>query len=148
MTVDMVAQAQILDPEQWERCKEIDAREISRHGGQCLAQGTSPEGEEPTGTSRKTCRSTASAPVLRARLRRATSLRRMTGRRQAQLPTPLAGRDPSRRPNAPPERLNQEHGLESAMQIAGQTRPCVEVAAAVAAATSTAGLAVRASPRR
>jgi hypothetical protein len=34
------------------------------------------------------------------------------------------------------------------MQIAGHTRPCVEVAAAVVAATSTVGLAVRASPRR
>jgi uncharacterized protein (DUF1330 family) len=46
MTVYMVAQVQILDPEQWERYKEIAAREIARHGGQYLARGASPEVEE------------------------------------------------------------------------------------------------------
>jgi uncharacterized protein (DUF1330 family) len=46
MTVYMVAQVQILDPEQWERYKEIAAREIARHGGQYLARGVSPEVEE------------------------------------------------------------------------------------------------------
>jgi uncharacterized protein (DUF1330 family) len=46
MTVYMVAQVQILDPEQWERYKEIAAREIGRHGGRYLARGASPEVEE------------------------------------------------------------------------------------------------------
>ena len=46
MTVYMVAQVQILDPEQWERYKEIAAREIARHGGQYLARGASPEVQE------------------------------------------------------------------------------------------------------
>jgi hypothetical protein len=43
MTAYMVAQVQILDPERWERYKEIAAREIGRHGGQYLARGASPE---------------------------------------------------------------------------------------------------------
>ena len=46
MTAYMVAQVQILDPEQWERYKEIAAREIARHGGRYLARGVSPEVEE------------------------------------------------------------------------------------------------------
>jgi uncharacterized protein (DUF1330 family) len=46
MTVYMVAQVQILDPEHWERYKEIAAREIARHGGRYLARGASPEVEE------------------------------------------------------------------------------------------------------
>jgi uncharacterized protein (DUF1330 family) len=46
MTVYMVAQVQILDPEQWEHYKEIAAPEIARHGGRYLARGTSPEVEE------------------------------------------------------------------------------------------------------
>ena len=46
MTAYMVAQVQILDPEQWERYKEIAAREIARHGGRYLARGASPEVEE------------------------------------------------------------------------------------------------------
>ena len=33
MTVYMVAQVQVLDPEQWERYKEIASREIARRGG-------------------------------------------------------------------------------------------------------------------
>jgi uncharacterized protein (DUF1330 family) len=43
MTVYMVAQVEILDPEQWERYKEIAAREIARHGGRYLARGANPE---------------------------------------------------------------------------------------------------------
>jgi uncharacterized protein (DUF1330 family) len=46
MIVYMVAQVQILDPEQWERYKEIAAREIARHGGTYLARGARPEVEE------------------------------------------------------------------------------------------------------
>jgi uncharacterized protein (DUF1330 family) len=46
MTVYMVAQVQILDPEQWERYKEIAAREIAMHGGRYLARGAIPEVEE------------------------------------------------------------------------------------------------------
>jgi uncharacterized protein (DUF1330 family) len=42
----MVAQVEILDPERWERYKEIAAREIARHGGRYLARGASPEVEE------------------------------------------------------------------------------------------------------
>src|SRR5579859_2991936 len=46
MTVYMVAQVQILDPEQWERYKEIASREIARHGGRYLTRGARPEVEE------------------------------------------------------------------------------------------------------
>jgi hypothetical protein len=46
MTVYMVAQVQVLDSEQWERYKEIAAREIARHGGTYLARGARPEVEE------------------------------------------------------------------------------------------------------
>jgi uncharacterized protein (DUF1330 family) len=46
MTVYMVAQVQILDPGEWERYKEIAAREIARHGGRYLVRGASPEVEE------------------------------------------------------------------------------------------------------
>ena len=46
MTVYMVAQVQIQDPEQWEQYKEIAAREIAQHGGRYLARGASPEVEE------------------------------------------------------------------------------------------------------
>jgi uncharacterized protein (DUF1330 family) len=46
MTVYMIAQVEIADPEQWERYKEIAAREIARHGGRYLARGASPEVEE------------------------------------------------------------------------------------------------------
>jgi hypothetical protein len=46
MTLYMVAQAQILDPGQWERYKEIAAREMARHGGRYLVRGASPEVEE------------------------------------------------------------------------------------------------------
>jgi uncharacterized protein (DUF1330 family) len=46
MTVYMVAQVQILDPEQWEHYKEIASREIARHGGRYLARGAPPEVEE------------------------------------------------------------------------------------------------------
>jgi uncharacterized protein (DUF1330 family) len=46
MTVYMVAQVQILDPEQWEHYKEIAAKEIARHGGRYLARGASPEVRE------------------------------------------------------------------------------------------------------
>jgi uncharacterized protein (DUF1330 family) len=46
MTVYMVAQVQVLDPEQWERYKEIASREIARHGGMYLARGARPEVEE------------------------------------------------------------------------------------------------------
>jgi uncharacterized protein (DUF1330 family) len=46
VTVYMVAQVQILDPAQWERYKEIAAREIAMHGGRYLARGASPEVEE------------------------------------------------------------------------------------------------------
>jgi hypothetical protein len=82
---------QILDPEQWERCKEIAAREIARHDGQYLARGASPEAEEADWNQPESLQINCIAPVLRARLRRAASLRRMTGRRQAQLLTPLPG---------------------------------------------------------
>ena len=44
--VYMIAQVEILDPGQWERYKEIAAREIARHGGRYLARGASPEVEE------------------------------------------------------------------------------------------------------
>jgi uncharacterized protein (DUF1330 family) len=43
MTAYMVAQVEILDPERWERYKEIAAQEIARHGGWYLARGASPE---------------------------------------------------------------------------------------------------------
>jgi len=46
VTVYMVAQVEILDPAQWERYKEIAAREIARHGGRYLARGASPEVDE------------------------------------------------------------------------------------------------------
>ena len=46
MTAYMVAQVEILDPEQWERYKQIAAQEIARHGGRYLARGASPEVEE------------------------------------------------------------------------------------------------------
>ena len=46
MTVYMVAQVQVLDPEQWERYKEIASREIARHGGRYLTRGARPEVEE------------------------------------------------------------------------------------------------------
>ena len=46
MTVYMVAQVQVLDPEQWERYKEIASREIARHGGRSLTRGARPEVEE------------------------------------------------------------------------------------------------------
>jgi uncharacterized protein (DUF1330 family) len=46
MTVYMVAQVQVLDPEQWERYKDIASREIARHGGRYLARGARPEVEE------------------------------------------------------------------------------------------------------
>jgi uncharacterized protein (DUF1330 family) len=46
MTVYMVAQVQVLDPEQWERYKEIASREITRHGGRYLTRGARPEVEE------------------------------------------------------------------------------------------------------
>jgi uncharacterized protein (DUF1330 family) len=46
MTVYMVAQVHILDPEQWERYKEIAAPEIARHGGRYLARGARPEVKE------------------------------------------------------------------------------------------------------
>jgi uncharacterized protein (DUF1330 family) len=46
MTVYMVAQVQILDPEQWEHYKEIAARAIAQHGGRYLARGANPEVEE------------------------------------------------------------------------------------------------------
>jgi uncharacterized protein (DUF1330 family) len=49
VTVYMVAQVQILDPEQWARYKEIAAREIAVHGGRYLARGASPEVEEGAG---------------------------------------------------------------------------------------------------
>ena len=46
MTVYMIAQVEILDPEQWEHYKEIAAVEIARHGGRYLARGASPEVRE------------------------------------------------------------------------------------------------------
>lgn len=46
MTAYMVAQVEILDPEQWERYKQIAAQEIARHGGRYLARGASPQVEE------------------------------------------------------------------------------------------------------
>jgi uncharacterized protein (DUF1330 family) len=46
MTVYIVAQVQVQDPEQWEHYKEIAAREIAQHGGRYLARGASPEVEE------------------------------------------------------------------------------------------------------
>ena len=46
MTVYMVAQVQVLDPELWERYKEIASREITRHGGRYLTRGARPEVEE------------------------------------------------------------------------------------------------------
>jgi uncharacterized protein (DUF1330 family) len=46
MTAYMVAQVEILDPEQWERYKQIAAEEIARHGGRYLVRGASPEVEE------------------------------------------------------------------------------------------------------
>ena len=46
MTAYMVAQVEILDPEQWERYKQIAAQEIARHGGRYLARGAGPEVEE------------------------------------------------------------------------------------------------------
>ena len=46
MTVYMVAQVQVLDPEQWQRYKEIASREIARHGGRYLTRGARPEVEE------------------------------------------------------------------------------------------------------
>jgi len=46
MTVYMVAQVQILDPEQWARYKEMAAREIGVHGGRYLVRGARPEVEE------------------------------------------------------------------------------------------------------
>src|SRR5580693_7797745 len=46
MTVYMVAQVLVQDPEQWEHYKEIAAREIAQHGGRYLARGASPEVEE------------------------------------------------------------------------------------------------------
>ena len=54
VTVYMVAQVQILDPEQWEHYKEIAAREIARHGGRYLARGARPEVREADWNSRKT----------------------------------------------------------------------------------------------
>jgi len=46
MTVYMVAQVQVLDPEQWERYKEFASREIARHGGRYITRGARPEVEE------------------------------------------------------------------------------------------------------
>jgi uncharacterized protein (DUF1330 family) len=43
MTVYMVAQVQVLDPELWKRYKEIASREIARHGGRYLTRGARPE---------------------------------------------------------------------------------------------------------
>ncbi len=46
MTVYMVAQVEILDPDQWQHYKEIAAKAVAQHGGRYLARGASPEVEE------------------------------------------------------------------------------------------------------
>jgi Domain of unknown function (DUF1330) len=73
MTVYMLAQVQILDPEQWERYQEIAAREIARHGGGTFPAVSARTWKKPTGTSRKTCRSTSSRSPTWSRLTRGTT---------------------------------------------------------------------------